>query len=142
MNKAVYQARKKIRSPVDLGKKYSKITRKEPKEKYTQREHWSKFLVPLYLRNSPRYSHKMYVPCELLLCTYVCMNINGLLWWLSGKESACNAEDVSSIPRSGRSPGGGNGNPFQYSCLGNRMNWGAWYPTVHEVTKSWTQLNY
>ena len=141
MNKAVYQARKKIRSPADLGRKYFKITRKEPKEKDAQREHWSKFLVALYLRNGPRYSHKMYVPCELLFCTYVCMNIYGLLWWLSGKESACNAGDVSSIPRSGRSPGGGNGNTFQYFCLGNPMNWGGWYPTVYEVTKSWTQLN-
>ena len=49
-----------------------------------------------------------------------------------GKESACNAGDVSSIP------GEGNGNPFQYSCLGNPMDRGAWWDTVHRVTKSWT----
>ena len=44
---------------------------------------------------------------------------------LSGKESACNAGDVGLIYGLGRSPGGGNGNPFQYSCLGNPMNRGA-----------------
>ena len=42
----------------------------------------------------------------------------GLLWWLSGKGSSCNAGDSGSIPGSGRSPGEGNGNPLQYSCLG------------------------
>ena len=42
-----------------------------------------------------------------------------------GKESACNAGDVGSIPGLGRSPGEGNGNPLQYSCLGNLMNRGA-----------------
>ena len=40
-------------------------------------------------------------------------------WWLSGKESACNARDLDLIPGLGRSPGGGNGNPLQYSCLEN-----------------------
>ena len=45
------------------------------------------------------------------------------------------------IPGSGRSPGGGNGNPFQYSCLENPMDRGAWWATVHGVTKSWTGLN-
>ena len=43
-----------------------------------------------------------------------------------GKESACNAGDPGSIPRSGRSPGEGNGNPLQYSCLENPMDRGAW----------------
>ena len=50
-----------------------------------------------------------------------------------GKESACNAGDVGSIPGLGRSPGEGNGNPLQYSCLENPMNRGAWQPTVHGV---------
>ena len=57
---------------------------------------------------------------------------------LSGKESACNARDVGdvgSIPRSGRSPAGGNGIPLQYSCLGNPMDRGAWRSTVHGVAK-------
>ena len=43
----------------------------------------------------------------------------GLPWWLSGKESACNARDLGLIPGSGRSPGEGNGNLLQYSCLEN-----------------------
>ena len=47
---------------------------------------------------------------------------DGLPWWLSGKESACNARDVSSVPQLGRSPGRGNGNPLQYSCLENPMD--------------------
>ena len=46
-----------------------------------------------------------------------------------------------SILESGRSPGGGNGNPFQYSCLGNSMDRGAWRATVHGVTKESTGLN-
>ena len=48
--------------------------------------------------------------------------------------------DASSISGSGRSPGGGNGNPLQYSCLENPMDRGAWWATVHRVTKSRTQL--
>ena len=52
-----------------------------------------------------------------------------------GKESACNAEDPSSILGSGRSPGEGNGNPLQYSCLENSMDRGAWQATVHGVAR-------
>ena len=48
--------------------------------------------------------------------------------------------DVGSIPGSEKSPGGGNGNPPQYSCLENPMDKGAWWATVHGVTKSQTQL--
>ena len=59
--------------------------------------------------------------------------------WLIGKESACNAEDVGLIHGSGRSPGEGNGNPLQYSCLGNPTDRGAWRATVHGVAKSWTR---
>ena len=50
-----------------------------------------------------------------------------------GKESACNAGDLGSIPGSGRSPGEGNGNPLQYFCLGNSMDRGAWWVTVRGV---------
>ena len=49
---------------------------------------------------------------------------------------------VGSIPGSGRSPGGGHGNPFQRSCLGNSVDRGAWRATVYEVTKSWTRLKW
>ena len=65
----------------------------------------------------------------------------GLPWWCSGKESACNTGDVGLIPGSGRSPGEGNGNPHQYSCLENSMDREAWWVTVHGVTKSQAQLS-
>ena len=58
-----------------------------------------------------------------------------------GKESACNVGDPGSISGLGRSPGEGNGNPLQYSCLENPMNERAWRATVHGVTKSWTRLS-
>ena len=59
----------------------------------------------------------------------------------AGKESACSAGDLGSIPGLRRSPGGGNGNPVQYSGLENPMDRGAWQGTVHGVAKSWTQLS-
>jgi len=55
--------------------------------------------------------------------------------WLSGKESAYSAGDVGSIPGSRRSPGEGNGNPFQYTCLENPMDRGARRATVDGITK-------
>ena len=58
-----------------------------------------------------------------------------------GKASACNAGDLGSIPGSGRSPGEGNDNPLQYSCLENPMDGGAWGATVHGVAKNQTRLN-
>ena len=48
---------------------------------------------------------------------------------------------LSSIPGSERSPGEGNGKPFQYSCLENHMDGGAWWATVHRITKNWTRLS-
>ena len=53
----------------------------------------------------------------------------------SGKESACNAGDPGSIPGLGRSPGEGNGNPLQYSCLENPIDGGAWRAAVHGVAR-------
>ena len=52
-----------------------------------------------------------------------------------GKESACNSRDTGLISGSGRSPGEGNGNSLQFSCLGNHMDRTAWQATVHGVTK-------
>ena len=60
----------------------------------------------------------------------LCHWLLGLPQWLRG----------GSIPGLGRSPGGGHGNPPQYSCLDNPMDRGAWQATVHGITKSWTGL--
>ena len=57
------------------------------------------------------------------------------------KVSAYNAGNLGPIPGSGGSPGEGNGNPFQYSCLENPKDQGAWWATVHGVTKSQTRLS-
>ena len=54
------------------------------------------------------------------------------------KKPLANAGDTGSIPGSGRSLGKGNGNPLQYSCLGNLMDRGAWWAPGHGVAKSWT----
>ena len=55
-------------------------------------------------------------------------------------DNAGDVRDAGSIPGSGRSPGGENGNTLQYSCLGNPMGRGAWWATVHAITNSGTQL--
>ena len=64
----------------------------------------------------------------------------GLPRWLSGKESACNSEDLGSVPGLGRSPREGHSNPLQYSCLENPMDRGTWQVTAHGVAKSQTGL--
>ena len=72
---------------------------------------------------------------------YICIHTVGALGFRSGsdgKESTCNAGDLSLIPRSGRSPGEGNGNPLQYSCLENPMDQGAWQAIVHGIARSQT----
>ena len=72
-------------------------------------------------------------------CIYL---LTGLPRWLSDKESnAGDSGDKSSIPGLGRSLGGGNCNPRQYSCLENPMDRKAWQTTVHSVTKSWKRLS-
>ena len=58
-----------------------------------------------------------------------------------GKKPTCNAGDLGLIPGSGRCPGEGNGNPFQYSCLENSMDRGTWQSTVQGLTQSWTWLS-
>ena len=71
---------------------------------------------------------------------------NSMLWCLPGgtrvknpPDNAGDESDTGSLPGSGRSPGVGNGNPLQYSCLENLMDRGAWWAAVHRVAKSWTQ---
>ena len=75
------------------------------------------------------------------MCVSVCVHTH----WASQVElvvknplaNAGDPRDTGSIPGSGRSPGGGHGNPLEYSCLDNPMDRGAWQATVHGVTKSW-----
>ena len=78
--------------------------------------------------------------------TYIFIHI-ALPWWLSGKKSACkkiknllamNETHIRSLGQEDSREG--NGNPSQYSCLGNPMDRGAWQATVHGVGKSWIQL--
>ena len=67
-----------------------------------------------------------------------------LPWWLSDKVSTCQCRRCwrwGSIPGLGRSPGVGNGNLLQHSCLGNPMDRGAWRVTVHGAAKSWIWLS-
>ena len=89
------------------------------------------FLMLFHSFQTGAYSFYFY-----FLLKYSCL---GLSQWLSGKESTCNAGDVSgavgSIPGSGRSPGKENDNQLQHSCLENPMDRGAWWATVHEITK-------
>ena len=67
--------------------------------------------------------------------------VEGLPAGSDGKESACNAGNLGSIPGLGRCPGEGKGNPLQYSCLENPMDGGAWWAIVHGVAKSQTGLS-
>ena len=85
----------------------------------------------------------------LYFILYTLYYIIGFPQWLAGKESTCNAGDTGDkglIPGSGRSPGGGNGNLFQYSCQENLKDRGIWWVTVHRVSKNktlwseWAQL--
>ena len=82
-------------------------------------------------RTEPDIQHT-FNKCELLL-------LLGLPKCFSGKETAYSAGDPPSIPGLGRSPGGGNGYPLQYSGLKNPKDRGAWWVTVHGVTKSQTR---
>ena len=73
--------------------------------------------------------------CALALCT-------GFPGSLAVKSLPANAGNIDSIPRLGRSPGEGNDNPLQYSCLENPMDREPWWATVYGVTKSWTLLSH
>ena len=76
------------------------------------------------------------------LCTYEFLSYHTLASLVAQKvKNLLNAGDMDSIPGSGRYPGEGHGNPFQYSCLENSMDRGAWWAIVHGVAKIWTQLS-
>ena len=81
---------------------------------------------------SPSFSN---LPCKAENIGFSSHNVQG------GKASACNVGGQGSIPGLGRSPGEGNGNPLQYSCLENPTDEGAWKATVHGVAKSLTWLS-
>ena len=78
---------------------------------------------------------KQQVLVSMLKNWNICILLAGLPVWLRFKESSCMSGDLDLIPRSGSSPGEGNGNPLQYSCLGKPMDRGAWQATVHGVAK-------
>ena len=75
---------------------------------------------------------------QVIQLMHIHRSILGFPGGLGGKESACNVGDLGLIPGLERSPGEGNGNPLQYSCLENPMDRGAWRATVHGVTESQT----
>ena len=71
----------------------------------------------------------LYIYYDVCVYTYIIDSVT---------DSVCNEGDMGLIPGSGRSPGGGNGNTLQYSCLENSMDRGTWQVTVHGVVKSQT----
>ena len=71
----------------------------------------------------------------LVLLLIKSITVMGFPGGSNGKESACSVGDLGSIPGLGRSPGGGNGNPLQYSCLENSMDRGVWRATVHKISE-------
>ena len=83
--------------------------------------------------------HKQLLTCSKFDVSY------SKYWGFPGGSAVKNpsaiAGDAGSSSESGRSPGEGNGNPLQYSCLGNPTDRGAWWATVHGVSKSWTRLS-
>ena len=102
-------------------------------------ECWS---VSFNISPSNEYSTKTNLKIQLHCFSHIggfalgSINYGGFLHSSVSKESACNARDPGSIPGLGRSLEGRNGNPLQYSCLENPMDWGAWEPTIHGVYKS------
>ena len=83
-------------------------------------------------------------PRLLSITPWCLLKLNLQIWKVfgdsGGKESSCNARDLSSIHRLWRSPEEGSSYPFQYSCLENSMDRGGWQATVHGFTKSWIWL--
>ena len=71
---------------------------------------------------------------------YIYHTFKGFSGGSDGKESACNGGDLGLTPGQGRSPGGGNSSPLQYTCLENLMDRGAWQAIAHRVAKSQTRL--
>ena len=92
-----------------------------------------------YIMFSPHTNKtSLYHNCYFKVGTYLRLGFPG---GAVVKNPHANARDASSVPGSGRSPGDGNGNWLQYSCLENPMDRGAWWATVHRVAKSWMWLS-
>ena len=75
------------------------------------------------------------------MCVCVYIYTHRVNWATLVFQSVKNLPAMQEIPRSGRSPEEGNGNPLQYYCLENPMDGGAWWAAVHGVARSWTQLS-
>ena len=100
------------------------------------------FLNPAWTSGSSRFMNSWRLAWRILSITLLECEMSASFPGSSdGKASAYNAGDLGSIPGSGRSPGEGNGNPLQYSCLENSMDQGAWWATVNGVAKSWIRLS-
>ena len=107
---------------------------REPSPKKTKRKNWfRKFFFFLVLFGVPH--------PEIMFLSYLGFLSSPIPGGSDGKESACNSRNLGSISGLGRFPGEGKGYPLQCSCLENPMDRGAWWVTVHGVTKSWTQLS-
>ena len=94
---------------------------------------WSLQKVVLGKLDIFMYNQKHYLDTPSILI----LEVDTEIWlprWLSGKEFACNAGDLYSIPGPRRSPEEGNGNRIQYSCLENPIDRGAWWAKVHGIT--------
>ena len=84
--------------------------------------------------------HNLRNQCSLFLFQDLCSLSPDFHSGSEGKESACNAGNLGSIPGLQRSPGGGNGDPLMYSCLENSMGRRSWWAAAHGVIRSWTWL--
>ena len=109
---------------------------------------WKRWLWMLFWEQKESSRRTGFLPAELLvrrampacICS-VTKCRGGFPGGSDSKRISCNAGDQGSIPGSERSPGGGNGNPPQYSSLGNPMDRGAWWATAHGVAESWIRLS-
>ena len=109
---------------------------------------------PLYVSGYSKFCFNFLLPliissnmCTCNLKIYCFFNVKGFPGGASGKEPTCQCrrlkrEDAGLIPGLGKSPAEGNGNPFQYSCLENSTDRGAWPATVHRVAKIRKQIDY
>ena len=93
----------------------------------------------MFISYSVQFSHLGYLLFHVFnffqISVITCRTFLGFPGGSDGKESACNAGDLGSVPRWGRSSGEGNGNLLQYFCLEDPKDRGAWWATVHGVTK-------